>query len=354
MSSCTILDLSSSEKWNLHLLSLPIELKDIYFTPEYYSLYEKLGDGKAKCFVFEEGKELALYPFLMNSVNEVGFNLNNEYYDIQGAYGYNGVIASNNNLSFINKFHKAFNDFCQSNKVIAEFTRFHPLLKNNNFSETNMVVSFDRKTMFIDLRRNYEDIFKSFQTTTRKQIKRGHNKYNIEVEIIENDTSKIEQFYSIYKESMDRVKSGEYLYFNLEYFKNLILTTKSALFMAYYEGKPISAIIVFYNTTYIHGHLGGALTEYLFTSSFSLLYSEIIKFGIEKKCSFFHAGGGNTNIIDDKLLQFKLNFSNTTADFIIGKKIHNSKIYNEVVKNWSERFPEKTEKYKNFILKYRY
>ncbi len=124
--------------------------------------------------------------------------------------------------------------------------------------------------------------------------------------------------------------------------------------MVKHERKPIAAIIVLYNNNYIHGHLGGALTEYLYTSSYSLLYSEMIKFGIEKGCKYLHAGGGTTSNNDDNLLQFKLNFSKSTSDFYIGKKNHKETIYKDVVNQWIEKYPEKGETYKNFILKYRY
>ena len=67
-------------------------------------LYENNGDGKAQCFVFEENDEIALYPFLINSVNELGYDLDNEYFDIQGAYGYNGAVSSSYDEDIIKKF----------------------------------------------------------------------------------------------------------------------------------------------------------------------------------------------------------------------------------------------------------
>jgi len=354
MSSFEILSLESRDNWNEHLKQLPVDQQDIYFTPEYYQLYENNGEGNALCFVFEKNGDIAMYPFLLSSVNKLGYNLNKQYYDIQGAYGYNGVATSSNNRSFIDSFYKTFHDYVRDTRIIAEFTRFHPLLNNYKFSEGNLDILFDRNTVFIELNKNYEEIFKTFQTTTKKQIKRCHHKYNLEVEIIEIDTSQIEVFYSIYTEAMARVQSIEYLYFNIEYFRKLISNTKSALFIATEEGKPIAAIIAFYTTNFIHGHLGGALTEYLNTSSYSLLYSEMIKFGIEKGCKYFHAGGGTTSNTDDKLLQFKLNFSDTKADFYIGKKIHNQLIYDEVIKQWETKFPEATGQFNNRILKYRF
>jgi len=354
MSDYKVLTHSDAKLWSEYFFRLPNCQQDIYFTPEYYKLYEDYGDGIAHCFIYEKDGDIALYPFLKNSVNEIGYILDDQYYDIQGAYGYNGIVSTTDKEHFINSFYLAFDDYHAKSNIIAEFTRFHPLLENYKFSQERMSVFFDRKTVFVDLKNSYESILHDFQKTTRKQLKRCHHKHNLEVEIIENDISQIEVFYSIYTEAMARVQSIEYLYFNIEYFRKLISTTKSALFIAKQECKPIAAIIAFYNDYYIHGHLGGALTDFLNTSSYSLLYSEIIKFGKEKGCKYFHVGGGATNEIDDKLLLFKLNFSDTTADFYIGKKIHNQLIYDNVIKQWENKFPEKTDLFKNRILKYRF
>ena len=100
-----ILSLQNSAEWNRLIKCLPVDQQDIYFIPGYYELYEKNGDGKVQCFVFEKNGDIALYPFLINSVNELGYNLDQEYYDIQGAYGYNGVISSIRNLDFISSFY---------------------------------------------------------------------------------------------------------------------------------------------------------------------------------------------------------------------------------------------------------
>lgn len=349
-----ILDLSSSNKWSEFLQRCSSKQQDIYYLPEYYQLYENIGDGMAQCFVFEYDKGIALYPFLKNEINALGYKLNKKFYDIQGAYGYNGVVASTNDSQFIDKFYQAFAEYCQNENIVAEFTRFHPLINNKSFSEKHLQVVYDRKTVFINLNDNYENIFKNFQTTTRKQIKRAINRYQIEVKVYENDVNQLNLFTEIYHETMNRVQSVPYLYFNTAYFKSLIESTKNVCFVAYYESKPIASILAFFNQIYIHGHLGGALTDYLSMSPYSLIYSEMIKYGQRKGCNYFHVGGGTTSKNDDPLLQYKLNFSNTTSDFYIGKKIYNDEVYKNIIKQWEDNFPEKIEKFGNIVLKYRY
>lgn len=354
--SSRLLSLKEKDLWGDYIKKLPIDQQDVYYTPEYYSLYQNYGDGEALCFVYEEGENIALYPFLKNSINKLGYKLDEEYYDIQGAYGYNGIVTSSKTELFIDNFHKEFTSFCEKNNIVAEFTRFHPLLENFRLVNSEMKTYFDRKTMYLDLSRTYQDVFKNFQKSTRTQINRCNNRYKLELKIL-NGSSAIEYldvFCDIYNDAMARVSSDKYLYFNKEYFNNLFsISDKVLLFIAFYEKKAIAAISVLINNNYIHGHLGGSLTEYLNISSFSFLYSEIIKYAIDNKYLFYHGGGGTTSNTDDSLLKFKLNFSSTTVDFFIGKRVFNTHIYSNVIEQWEKKYPILYEKNKVKLLGYR-
>ena len=83
--SYRILTLNERIEWSTCLAKLPLDRQDIYDTPDFYDLCERNGDGKALCFVFEQDGDVAMYPFLLNSVNELGYDLYNQDYDLQGA-----------------------------------------------------------------------------------------------------------------------------------------------------------------------------------------------------------------------------------------------------------------------------
>jgi len=83
--SYRILTLNEKKEWSTSLEKLPMDQQDIFNTPDYYDLCERNGDGKAMCFVFEQDGDVAMYPFLLNSVNELGYDLYNQDYDLQGA-----------------------------------------------------------------------------------------------------------------------------------------------------------------------------------------------------------------------------------------------------------------------------
>lgn len=349
-----VLTLADRKLWTDLLESLPIEQQDIYYTPEYYSLYQANGDGEANCFVYREGNDLVLYPFLKNSINKLGYQLDEEYHDIQGAYGYNGIVTSSKDIGFITNFHTCFKQYCADNNIVAEFTRFHPLLKNYFLAASGMEVLFDRKTMFLELNDNMDVIFANFQRTTKKQIRRCIDRYHIEVKVVENAKQVyLDDFVRIYHAAMDRVHSTEYLYFNKSYFDNLFDMRNVVLFVATLESEPIAMITAMKTGWYFHGHLGGGLTEYMHYSAYSLLYKEMISYALGKGFKYLHTGGGTTSREDDSLLRFKMNFSKSLADFYVGKTVYNGLIYSNIIDQWKEQYPLSYERNKNKLLGYR-
>lgn len=352
-----VLSLPNKKEWGALFSKLPIEQQDIYFTPEYYELYENNGDGKAQCFVFEENDEIALYPFLINSVNELGYDLDNEYFDIQGAYGYNGIVTNSFSTDFIDKFYKAFDEYCLRNNIIAEFIRFHPLLGNNKFSINNMQVIFDRKTVFLDLKKSYENIWKYEYTSNNRNMIRKAQKNGYSCQVITSPTqNQIDQFALIYWDAMKMVSADDYYLFNKEFFYNTFkyLNNNAFLFNIVDANNRITCSAIFLHFgNYFHYHLSGR-TEIADNSTNNFLLNEAIKFAQSIGSKKIHFGGGRSTSPHDTLLKFKNNFSKSHLSFYIGKKIHNQKIYDEVVKQWETKFPEKKEKYNNLLLKYRY
>ena len=97
-----------------------------------------------------------------------------ECYDIQGAYGYNGILTSSDDPAFITAFHEAFDAFCLDRRIVAEFTRFHPVLNNQLLASPKMRMYFSRNTVKLDLSQTLEDISQhSFSPKNRNVIKKA-------------------------------------------------------------------------------------------------------------------------------------------------------------------------------------
>ncbi len=347
-----LLELKQKKEWTEFLNKLPVDQQDIYFTPEYYYLYENNGDGKAMCFVFEKDGQIALYPFLLNSVNKLGYELDGDYYDIQGAYGYNGIISSSFEEDFIKSFHEAFIYFCNSKNIIAEFTRFHPLINNHQYSKGFLDVIYNRKTVYIDLTDDYDQIFNNYSSSGKRALRKAKNS-NLTTIICQNEFPYKKDFIQLYKENMVRVNSKDYLFFNDIYFDNIFNNLPIIQFIVLLDELPIASSIFLYHGIYLHYHLGGSKGEHLSLRPNNLLFDSVLRFGKERGFKKLLLGGGNSSLEDDSLLRFKQNFSRTTSDFYIGKKIHNQEVYQQVIKKWMDKNSANSEKSDNVLLKHR-
>ena len=350
-SSIRFFTLKEKPLWRDYLERLSPERRDVYFTPEYYSLYQNYGDGEACCFIFEKDGDLVLYPFLKNPITSLGYELDKEYYDIQGAYGYNGIISLTEDPEFIAAFWEAFDSYCQENNIIAEFTRFHPLLNNQRLASPQMKTFFSRHTVSLDLSLSEDDIWmKQISSKNRNMIRKAEKE---NVTIVESDD--YDTFKRLYDRTMTNLHAEGFYFFPQAYYDEYKQTFKgkSMLCLAMYEGKPIAGSMFMFSENYAHYHLSGRDREYSRYAANNLILWYAIRKAKERGCKWFHFGGGTTGEEDDSLLKFKKEFSKTEMEFWIGKRVHNKQIYNEVVRQWKEMFPEKYENNKVKLLGYR-
>lgn len=350
-----IIDVTQKAVWNELINGLPADQRDIYFTPEYYELYEKNGNGQACCFVFQHSGEIALYPFLKNSINSLGIaKLDRGYFDIQGAYGYNGVVSSCYDSDFITAFHKCFDEFCSEQNIIAEFTRFHPIIRNDEFSKDYMIRIKDRQTVFIDITEDYDTITGNYKASNRKKIRKAlKNKFQI---TYSNDEESFKAFYQLYTETMNNANADEFYFFDWEYFKNFkeLLKDNFILINISDEKELYASFILTYYGRYAHSCLSARNIELSKFGANNLAHDLAIQKAKELGCENFHMGGGTTSNPDDPLLYFKSGYSRTLTDFYIGKRVHDQKIYEKVCREWEKNNQERAEKYKHFLLRYRH
>lgn len=349
-----ILTLSEKDEWSKLLDKLPIEQQDIYYTPDYYELYERNGDGKAMCFVYEKNDDVALYPFLIKCINNLGYELDEEYFDIQGAYGYNGVVSSNYNLSFRKEFYKTFYQYCLDQNIIAEFVRYNPIVGNHLFGEKILDLQINRKTVALNLGQSYDNIFSTqFSSKNRNMINKGEKTLYIEYGTSIEDYN---VFIPMYQHTMKRLHAEKYYHFSNQYFNNIsnILSNHCFVFVAYdiQTSTPFGSLLLLIYKNKAHYFLSARSHLSNNNSTNNFLLNHAISFSKKKNCSIFHLGGGNSLDDNDSLFKFKKNFSTDIYDFYISKKVIHSAVYNSVCEIWEKRNPGKAQQFKNYLLKY--
>jgi len=355
--SYKILTLGEKEEWTRLLEKLPIDQQDIYYTPEYYELYEKNGDGQAMCFVFEKDDDIALYPFLKNSVNDLGYDLEKKYFDIQGAYGYNGVVTSNNSLSFINKFKDTFIEFCKNSNIVAEFTRFNPIINNHRFS-TYLNPFKTNKNIIVDLNHSEDYTWKTiYDRSVRKNVNKAIRNGLTVIKFKGSEISEewLNQFKDIYSSTLKRRSAENYYYFSDKYFTSLNkkMGNNISYFFTQIKNTTVSCELITYNNHNAYSFLGGTLSEYFSYRPNDILKHQIINHLRKEGFKYFCLGGGASE--GDGIYKYKKSFSkNGINDFFIGKKIYLNNIYKKICQEWVNKFPIKKDFFSNYLLKYRY
>ena len=329
------------------MVFFPSEFRDVYFEEEYVKLYEDK-ENQAVCFVYKKNNKILLFPFLRRK-----FNFKDKtYFDFETAYGYGGPISNIEDNSFKKEALEVFFNYCKNNHYVAGFIRFHPMLKNFISFDSIGKTILDRKTVLINLQKSTEELWLEVQSRNRSYIRKA-SKLGLRF-IDDFDYKYLDDFMSLYKKTMDKLKSDKFYYFNSSYFRLIQNVKHSFLGIVTYESKVISAAIFLYSEDYGNYHLAGSSMDYLSMRPVNFMLWEATKTLKKRGVKFFHLGGGLNSDINNSLLGFKRKFSKDSCDFYIGKLIFNQEVYDDLCNTWEVKNPEKTEKYKFHLLKYKY
>ncbi|MED1468856.1 GNAT family N-acetyltransferase [Bacillus salipaludis] len=334
-----VFDLTEKESWYEFLGR--IENQDIYFTPEYFEIYERNGEGKARLFVYENGQGFVYYPFLIRGLRNltIAKNVSKKYgelYDITTPYGYGGPITNtkdeSNKKQLFREFEDSFHSYCFRNNIITEFVRFHPLIRNDQ-DYKDIECTLNRHTIYIDLSLDLEEIWSNYDNKNRNRLRKA--KANEYFTMVHRHPSELDNFIDLYYKTMDKKNAYDYYYFQRSFFENSVELLKDHLELieVVMEDKVIMSCFFMHYGDFIHYHLLGSDEEYLNFSPNNSLIHYVVEWAKTKGKKALHLGGGYKGD-SDTLYRFKKRF-NKYGDlpFYIGKRIRNEEIYYELVKD---------------------
>ncbi len=314
------------------------KLKDIYFTYDYFSPFQKNGDGEPILYYFKCEYGKVAYPFMLRDIagsnNLKGIIEMNKYFDISSVYGYGGPLfeshkPDDNIFNLKKEFYKFFSNYCKRTNIISQFDRFHPLIKNHVFFNDFSDLSQIRKTVHMDLI-NEKNIWDNIEPKCKNKIRKAI-KNNVKI-IIEDEFATLDTFKYIYNTTMDKNNASHYYYFNDNFFEDTAnnLENNMVIANAYYEDNIIASSLIMNHNNYLHYHFSGTLKEYKYLQANNLLLYEVALWGSKNGYKYFHLGGGYESE-SDSLYKFKKSFSKIESnDFFVGKKIHNLEDYNKL------------------------
>ena len=306
------------------------EQADIYFSEHYGKLYERAENGKAVVWCYRGAEGEVVHQFIRR---EIPLSLaGGPWYDIVTPYGYGGPLMTQIAPGYTaadleQAFTQAFADYCNREKIVSEFVRFHPMLENGPAFRRVYHATCIRHTLGTDLT-VADPVGTEFSKECRRRVRKALDA-GVTWRITQAPDS-LEAFREIYYATMDRNHAGEYYYFDGDYFADCLRYFKqNVLFVQALLGeKTIAAGLYFIFDKTIHVHLSGTLSEYLYLSPAYVLRYAAALWGKENGYERIHHGGGRSNASDDTLYAFKKHFAkNVTFDFYVGKRIWNEEVY---------------------------
>jgi len=321
-------------------MSLNLE-NDIYYNDNYISLYLNDGDELFK-FNYVEGTSVFTNKTIKRPILKIGdIKVEDGFFDLESAYGYGGFYSNSEDKDFLKRAMDEYEKKCKDEKIIAEFTRFHPFnsfaLKNQEFLDFNF---YDRDVVVKDLS---EDILASYNAKVRNAVKRATEK------VVFCESVNIDKFIELYNETMKKNEASDFYFFSKEYYEKLLQNTNIKLYELVYESQVVAMGFFMFGDNVAHYHLSANTPiSYKINANYALLHHA---FSIAKDMGlkYFLLGGGTTSKEDDSLLKFKKKFSKETKPFYISGKIYDKEIYEKYNNLWESQSKENIK----YFLKYR-
>lgn len=301
---------------------------DFYHTLSYNKLEKS---GKPLLFVLEFDNDCLALPLVIRSIP------GSQYYDATSVYGYAGPICTipfdQVNIKVISYFQEKLVNYFKDNNIVSIFSRLHPLIKNDAFFLKFGLIEFVNKTVFVDLTLSLEEQKMQYRKTNKSELNQLRRKNFTVVEAKTKD--EIDEFVSIYHETMQRVNASANYFFDHNYFYSFLHNTcfENKLLLAKI-GNDIAAGAIFTVTNKImQYHLAGTKESFIKETPMKLILDEARLKANELHLDYLHLGGGVGGSDEDTLFRFKSGFSNRTSDFKVWKMIVNHDVYDQLVKD---------------------
>ncbi|MDY0150890.1 MAG: GNAT family N-acetyltransferase, partial [Candidatus Cloacimonas sp.] len=255
------------DQWAKLFRLLPRDSRSPFFSQEYYRAYNAVEEAEIECFWgYKDDENFLFYPYLKKSVNSLGYHLEEEYFDVSGAYGYNGPLGLAKDADFVELFNDSLQRHFTKNRVVSEFVRYCPITNNRSFHTYTQ--QFDvLDNVYISLAHGLDWVWnESFEYRVRKSVRKGES-YGLSTSILrgaEISEGSLSTFFERYNCTMERNDAGGFYYFAYEFFDSMVKSMGEMVLLAitYLGEKAITAELVLVGGNIAFGFLGGTLSEF--------------------------------------------------------------------------------------------
>ncbi|WP_214847256.1 GNAT family N-acetyltransferase [Exiguobacterium sp. s193] len=305
---------------------------DCYYEHAYFGLEED--DGIPEMFFYPTEFGTLIYPYVKRNIDGT------PYQDITTPYGYGGpVFVGLWSLDQIREVRQHFLEYCQTEQIITETIRFHPLLQNVELGQYWCRSTKElQRTVTIELTDTFETIEGGFSKMTRRNIRKAR-KEGVTVRVA--GEADYETFERLYRLTMDKHDAAPRYYFSHTYFEQFTRGELDAeLLVAERGGNIIGGCLVLYGDRFAHYHLGASDPEQLQVRPNHLLFAEMIRRAKQKGMVAIHLGGGTTPDETDSLFVYKSSFNEGSRTFFsIGSSVLDEVAYEQVNRSFLKNNP---------------
>jgi hypothetical protein len=304
--------------------------KEIFAHPDYLNLFDDYSE--AMCAVLSFDDLMVIYPFCLRNL-AVDFIKNGEKCsDIISPYGYGGLylIGNGDFDPIIDEFYSKFEEWAISKNVISEFIRFD--LFSQSREKYNGEISHNNDNIVCDLRKGKELLWKEFKAKVRNNVRKAV-KSDVRLKL-DFKGENIESFLNIYYGTMERRMAKEQYYFKHEFFERIHDKLKGLFvyFIAIHDDKVVSADLVLISDNKIYSFLSATDSNAFMYRPNDFIKNHIIQWGVDNNKMDYVLGGGYKLL--DSLFSYKKSFApQGIVPFYVGKKIYNSKLYDQLVES---------------------
>ena len=326
----TVCGREQKELWN----SLIGKDDEIYYHWSYNEAFYKMGDGEPTLFYLSD-KNTRIYCVLMRrKISDLElFKDFSGYYDVSTPYGYGGTTMKGAlNFELLEQFFDEMTAYCTANKIVSEYQRLDPVSRNAALYAGQPYDCTDfSKTVCMSLQ-SPEQIWSDMKSQCRNHIRKAiKNEISVKSGY---DEQFMRIFRDIYTQTMERRDASSYYFFNNAFFDSMLtnLRENARIYVAFYNDKPISSVLMLYagnNATY---HLGGSLRDYMNLGANNLLIYESAKALFDLGCKSLLLGGGYGGA-EDSLFSYKKTLAPAgVMDSCIAKRVNDPITYDELVR----------------------
>lgn len=285
---------------------------DIYYQDAYAALYES-DDGELFNFVFQQAEHKIIFRSIKRKITQVaGIAVEEALYDLETPYGYGGPLTNCYDSEFLTAAFSAYKAECVNQRIVCEFIRFHPFNPLTQHEDCFDFFCQERQVVIVDLTLAQPERWSKYSKTTRNIIRKTQKV----LERHQTDDA-LDDFLSLYQQTMDKNQAADFYYFDQDYFNQLSAIPGVELLAVKLADEHVSMGFFMQTGELAHYHLSANNSELLRENGNYALLDFAFERAQQNGCKWMMLGGGRTSASDDSLFKFKTKFSDHIKPFYI-------------------------------------